>query len=84
VRRCITCREFVEFLDDYIAGVLPAERREEFNDHLSGCPPCVTYFESYRETVQLGRAVLGRTSDPVPEGVPEDLVKAILAARDKT
>ena len=81
--RWIGCNEFVMFLDEYLEGTLPPEQVAEFNNHLSGCPPCVTYMQTYVETVRLGRTALQRTDDPVPAEVPEKLVLAIVAARGK-
>ena len=78
----ITCRELVEFLDDYVAVALPPDRAHEFERHLAVCPPCVTYLASYRATIALART-LGRTDDAVPPEVPEDLVQAVLAARHR-
>ncbi len=79
----LTCREFVDFLDDYLAGTLPADLRLRFEDHLSGCPSCVTYMQTYREAMRLGKAVLAPSADAVPAEVPEDLVRAILDSRPK-
>ena len=77
----MNCREFVEFLIDYIDGELPASQRDTFEEHMIDCPPCVTYLETYRETVRLGKSVCADPEGPVPEEVPEGLVQAILAAR---
>ena len=38
---------------------------------------------SYEQTVRLGKAAFGHPDGPVPEAVPEELVKAILSARAK-
>src|SRR5262249_15916838 len=80
----VTCRELVEFLDDYLAGSLPSARVAEFNAHLAQCPSCVAYMKTYETSVALGRAPLAASADPIAEGVPEALVRAILAAREKT
>jgi hypothetical protein len=56
---------------------------EEFNNHLAGCPPCVTYMQTYQESVRLGRGALLASDGPVPDDVPEELVQAILAARSR-
>jgi len=77
----ISCRELVDFLMDYLDGALAEEERGAFERHLEVCPWCVAYLRSYRETVRLGRAALQRSEAPVPGDVPDDLVKAILAAR---
>ncbi len=77
----ITCREFVDFMMQYLDAELPADERAEFERHVSDCPPCGIYLEQYRDTVTLGKAVCRDPEGPVPEEVPEDLVSAILAAR---
>jgi anti-sigma factor RsiW len=79
----LTCREFVEFLADYLEGRLPEDQLARFNGHLAACPSCVSYTRSYQDTVRLGKSVLPRREEPVPADVPEDLVQAILAARDR-
>lgn len=80
----MTCREFVEFLMRYLDGELDTEVRASFEEHLGTCPPCVTYLDTYRETVRLGKQVLCDPPDaPVPEDVPEALVDAIRAARKR-
>lgn len=73
----ITCREVADFLMGYLDRELDVATRESFEEHLACCPPCVHYLESYRKTVELARKV----AEDVPERVPEELVKAILAAR---
>jgi anti-sigma factor RsiW len=83
VTRWIPCRDFVEFLDDYLSGRLSGQTLDEFNNHLAGCPPCVAYMQTYVESVRLGRAVLEKTAEAVPADVPEKLVQAILAARER-
>jgi anti-sigma factor RsiW len=76
----MTCRELVEFLADYLDGDLPAEVRRVFETHLADCPECATYLRGYADAIRLARAC-AETDDAVPAGVPERLVRAILAAR---
>jgi anti-sigma factor RsiW len=84
VSHVVTCREFVEFLDDYLSGSLPEVERNSFNDHLAQCPSCVAYMRTYRASVRLGRAALTRSDDSVSGKAPERLIQAILAARQKS
>ncbi|MFQ5513471.1 MAG: anti-sigma factor family protein [Myxococcota bacterium] len=77
----MTCREMVEFLMDYLEGELPAEPRDTFEEHMRRCPPCVAYLESYRRTIALGKAACSEPEGPVPDDVPEELIRAILASR---
>jgi len=77
----MNCREFVDFLMDYLDEALPRRQRSTFEAHIDECPSCGTYLETYEETVRLGRQICRDPEGPVPEDVPEGLVEAILAAR---
>ena len=77
----MTCREFADFLDEYLAGDLSAPILARFEHHLSLCPNCVHYLSHYRDAIAMGRSAFDDLSDSVPVGVPEDLVAAILVAR---
>lgn len=76
----LTCREIIEFLDDYSAGAQPPEVRAEFERHLDACPACRDYLRTYRETILLAGETAKRE---IAHRMPEGLVRAILAARDK-
>ena len=77
----ITCRELEEFIADYLDGALPWRQRLVFRLHLLYCRECRDYLASYRRSIALGKAVFQYPDEPVPEEIPEDLVRAILAAR---
>lgn len=79
----MTCRDLVDFLDDYVSDELSADERTRFDGHLAECPACATYLKSYREAIKLGKAVLRASDDSVPGDVPEQLVQAILASRKR-
>jgi anti-sigma factor RsiW len=78
----MNCRELTEFLMAYLDGELPEDQRSSFESHLFGCQSCVNYLESYRATIQLGRAACADDGS-LPSDVPEALVQAILAATRK-
>jgi len=77
----MTCRDFVEFLMRYVEGELPDDARETFEDHTRLCPPCLSYLDTYRETIHLGKGACCPEDDALPADVPEKLIQAILAAR---
>jgi anti-sigma factor RsiW len=80
----MNCREFTEFLHEYLFGNLPAEERAEFDRHLAECPWCVAYLDSYRKTILLGKAAFAASEDaPPPAVAPEELIQAILRARPR-
>ena len=73
-----TCKDLLDFLDDYTEGALPAGEQRRFEAHLDVCPPCQDYLSSYRTTVGLTQEAY---QDEACEDLPEDLVRAILDAR---
>jgi len=74
------CREFVEFLMEYLDGALAHAEQTVFERHIEDCPACVNYLRTYRETVRLGNRICAPDAE-VPPDVPEELVQAILSAR---
>ncbi|HLY63175.1 MAG TPA: HEAT repeat domain-containing protein [Terriglobia bacterium] len=64
----MNCMEIDENLALYLYQELPAERRQEFEAHLSGCEDCRTHLE---DTRRLHTVLGGRVS---PEPSPELLV----------
>ncbi|MCK6460120.1 MAG: zf-HC2 domain-containing protein [Planctomycetes bacterium] len=79
----MTCSEFTEFLDAYLAGDISPAERDEFKRHLAACKQCVDYLATYERTVKLGKDAFEEPGCDVADKVPEDLVKAILAARNR-
>ena len=77
----MTCRELADFIGDYLSGEIPAETRRQFDQHLSRCPNCVNYLASYKTAVELGRRAFEDEDAAIPAEVPEELVRAIIAAR---
>jgi anti-sigma factor RsiW len=80
----MNCREFTEFLHEYLFGNLPSAERAEFEKHLAECPWCVAYLDSYQKTIQMEQAAFTAAEDePPPADAPEELVQAILRARTR-
>jgi anti-sigma factor RsiW len=76
------CRELAEFLNDYVSGELPEESRTHFEFHLSKCRNCHEYLIQYEVTIKAGKMACGEMSDEMGT-IPDDLVKAVMAARSK-
>ena len=77
----MTCQEIADFLLDYTNGDLPATQRAIFEEHLGICPECVNYVQSYETTIKAGQALCEHVHDHEDTTAPEDLIRAILAAR---
>ena len=76
------CRELAEFLSDDVSGELPHESRTHFEFHLSKCKNCHEYLVQYEVVIKAGKIACDELSDEM-RAIPEDLVKAVLAARTK-
>jgi anti-sigma factor RsiW len=77
----VTCREFADFIADYLSGELPPDSRASFEHHLLLCANCGKYLAGYEATVKLGKRAFADEDATVPPQVPEELVQAILRAR---
>ena len=77
----VTCREFEEFIVDYLDDNLTRKQKTVFEMHLRMCADCRAYLEAYQRSIQLGQRVFAQPETPIPTDVPDDLVKAILLAR---
>jgi anti-sigma factor RsiW len=74
----VTCKDFADFVMQYLDGQLDEATRARFDQHLTVCPDCVAYLRQYRDTVRAGATAY---ADEPAADVPEDLVRAILDAR---
>ena len=77
----LSCRDVIEFLAAYLDGELTQEVAGAFEVHLELCSDCVDYLAGYAETIRLGREAC--EGDLLPGEVPEELLRAILAARPR-
>jgi anti-sigma factor RsiW len=79
----MNCREFTEFLYDYLFGNLSIEERAEFDKHLAECEWCVAYLDNYKKTIELEKIAFTAEDAPPPADAPEELIQAILRARPR-
>ena len=68
----IECRQIAELLADYLDGTLPRHTRELIDFHIDGCPPCVSFINTYRGTIQA-------TRNCTDVQIPNELKKRLLA-----
>jgi len=62
----MTCKEFVEWVTDYLENKLPAADRLRFDAHLAQCSACPHYLEQIRLTIQTA----GKLSETLTEVAP--------------
>ena len=64
------CKDCVDLLGEYIEGTLSPERSKALENHLSLCPPCITFVRTYRATRKLCRSALAAE-------MPRELVSSL-------
>ena len=78
----LTCLEFEDFIIDYLDGNLPDRQRRLFDLHLKVCRECREYLRAYRLSIYLARNSLAPHKEIALEDVPEDLIMAVMEARE--
>jgi anti-sigma factor RsiW len=74
----IVCMTGVELLMDYLDDVLPDEVRAAIEEHVTSCPRCTAFVESYRQTPRILR-------DATAAALPADLEASLQAfLRERT
>jgi anti-sigma factor RsiW len=76
----VTCRQFTDVIADYLSGELPLRTRQIFESHFDKCATCRRYLAGYEQAAKLVKLAFDEEDGAVPDDVPPDLVKAILAA----
>ena len=79
----LTCKEFDEFMVDYLGDGLPVWQKFMCWLHVKMCRECAYFVREYQRTIDLGKAAFDDLDNQVPDSVPEELIKAALAHRRK-
>jgi anti-sigma factor RsiW len=66
---------------DYVDVVLPTRQRFACWLHVSMCRKCARFVRQYKQTIALGQKAFDSPDEPVPDSIPDELVKAALAHR---
>jgi anti-sigma factor RsiW len=72
----ISCQQLIEFCLDYVEGALPDDEQMRFRRHLSQCPDCVTFFETYRRTPEVSREAEA-SRDAMKAQMPESVRESV-------
>lgn len=83
VHYMMTCKEFEDFVLRYLDGEISGKQKTMFEWHLRLCRECREYLAAYERTREITVAVLAEPDAPVAPDVPEDLITAILEAREE-
>jgi anti-sigma factor RsiW len=74
----VRCQDGVELLMEYLEGLLPESQRDSVEAHVAGCPRCVAFVDSYRQTPRIIRSA---TAGDVPEDVAASLRRFLTERR---
>ncbi|HEX6768709.1 MAG TPA: zf-HC2 domain-containing protein [Candidatus Binatia bacterium] len=66
-----TCKQIADLLVDYLTDNLRPKLKQEFARHLSLCPDCVSFVNTYRKTVQSTAAL---RSEKIPAKVRDNVL----------
>ncbi len=51
------CPVITRFLYDYAEGMLAAQKKNDFDDHVRECPPCRTFLAAYLKAIKITKAL---------------------------
>ena len=70
----VVCASGVDLLMDYLEDALPGDVRADLDAHVAGCPRCLAFLASYRETPAiLRRATLAALPADLEDSLREFL-----------
>ncbi len=70
----VTCREVAELLIDFVGGDLSELHMLTLHQHIGDCPPCHSYLETYKTSIQMMRAL---PAEPLPIELDNRLRKSL-------
>ena len=77
----LTCKEFMQELNDYLDETVDIELRRKLEVHITECPNCFVILDTTRKTIQVYK---GMQPQVLPQEVQTRLMKAVeqkMAAR---
>jgi anti-sigma factor RsiW len=78
----LTCKQFLQELNDYLDPNVDAAMKAHLNSHVSQCPNCFVLVDTTKRTLQVYK---GMEPQSIPEDVELRLWKALerkMAAKD--
>jgi len=79
----ITCKEFNDFIYDYVEENLTQKQLILFKRHMKVCPMCRNFLRTYLAAYKAKDGLLPYSNLDVPTSMPQDLIDAILDVRSQ-
>ena len=70
----LTCKEFLQELNDYLDETVDRDLRSRLEAHITECPNCFVIFDTCRKTIRVYKGMEPQT---IPGDVHERLMKAL-------
>ncbi len=70
----LTCKEFMQELNDYLDETVDVELRRKIEVHITECPNCFVILDTTRKTIQVYK---GMQPQVLPDDVQSRLLKAV-------
>ena len=72
----LTCKQFLQELNDYLDPNVDAEMRRRLESHVTECPNCFVIVDTTQRTLQIYKGI-------EPQSIPEDVKTRLLKALDR-
>lgn len=70
----LTCKEFLQELNDYLDQTVDAELKQRLETHVTECPNCFVIVDTTKKTLQVYKGMEPQT---IPSDVHSRLMKAL-------
>jgi len=72
----VTCKQFLQELNDYLDASVDAALKERLNAHVSQCPNCFVLVDTTQKTLQVYKGM-------EPQAIPEDVQTRLWTALER-
>ena len=72
----LTCKEFLQELNDYLDDTVDIELRRSLESHITECPNCWVIFDTTKKTIQVYKGMQ-------PQVIPDDVHSRLMQALEK-
>ncbi|HLJ17256.1 MAG TPA: anti-sigma factor [Bryobacteraceae bacterium] len=72
----LTCKQFLQELNDYLDDTVDRELRQRLEAHITRCPNCFVIFDTTKRTLQVYKGMQ-------PQVIPEEVESRLMIALEK-
>lgn len=72
----LTCKQFLQELNDYLDPNTDAEMKRRLESHVTECPNCFVIVDTTQKTLQIYKGI-------EPQNIPEDVKTRLLKALER-